>query len=38
MKEKINKYRVLVLRREGRRPLGKPRQRWENNIKIYMKG
>jgi hypothetical protein len=27
-------YRVLVGRPEGRRPLGKPRRRWEDNIKM----
>jgi hypothetical protein len=27
-------YRVLVGRREGRRPLGRPRRRWEDNIKM----
>jgi hypothetical protein len=27
-------YRILVGRPEGRRPLGRPRRRWENNIKI----
>jgi hypothetical protein len=27
-------YRVLVGRPEGRRPLGRPRLRWENNIKM----
>jgi hypothetical protein len=27
-------YRVLVGRPEGRRPLGRPRRRWEDNIKI----
>jgi hypothetical protein len=37
MGEKINKCRVLVWRPEGRRPLGRTRQRWENNIKMYMK-
>jgi hypothetical protein len=26
-------YRVLVGRPEGRRPLGKPRHRWDDNIK-----
>jgi len=25
-------YRVLVGKREGRSPLGKPRHRWEENI------
>jgi len=28
-------YRVLVGKPEGKRPLGRPRRRWENNIKIY---
>ena len=27
-------YRVLVGRPEGRRPLGRPRHRWEDNIKM----
>jgi hypothetical protein len=27
-------YRVLVGKSEGKRPLGKPRHRWENNIKM----
>jgi hypothetical protein len=27
-------YRVMVGRPEGKRQLGRPRQRWENNIKI----
>jgi len=27
-------YRVLVVKPEGTRPLGKPRRRWENNIKM----
>jgi hypothetical protein len=27
-------YRIFVERPEGRRPLGKPRHRWENNMKI----
>jgi hypothetical protein len=26
-------YRILVGRPEGRRPLGRPRRRWEDNIK-----
>jgi hypothetical protein len=26
-------YRVSVGKPEGRRPLGRPRRRWENNIK-----
>jgi hypothetical protein len=27
-------YRVLVERPEGKRPLGRPRHRWEDNIKM----
>jgi hypothetical protein len=27
-------YRVLVRRPEGKRPLGEPRRRWENNGKM----
>jgi len=27
-------YRVLVGKTEGRRPLGRPRRRWEDNIKM----
>jgi hypothetical protein len=27
-------YRVLVGKPEGKRPLGRPRRRWEDNIKI----
>ena len=27
-------YRVLVLKPEGKRPLGRPRHRWEGNIKM----
>jgi hypothetical protein len=29
-------YRVLVEKPEGKRPLGRPRRRWEDNIKIYL--
>jgi hypothetical protein len=27
-------HRFLVVRPEGRRPLGRPRRRWEDNIKM----
>jgi hypothetical protein len=27
-------YNILVVRTEGRRPLGRPRRRWEDNIKM----
>jgi hypothetical protein len=29
-----NSYRVLVGKPEGKRPLGRPRRRWEDNIKM----
>jgi hypothetical protein len=29
-------YRVLVGKPEGRRPLGSPRHRWEDNIKAVL--
>jgi hypothetical protein len=34
MGEKRNVYRLLVGKPEGKRPLGRPRHRWEDNIKI----
>jgi len=27
-------YRVLVGKPEGKRPLGRPRRRWQDNIKL----
>jgi hypothetical protein len=27
-------YRVLVRKPEGKRPLGRPRPRWEDNVKM----
>jgi hypothetical protein len=30
-------YRLLVGRPEGKRPLGRPRRKWEDNIKIDFK-
>jgi hypothetical protein len=30
-------YRILVGRTEGRRPLGRPRLRWEDDIKMDLK-
>jgi hypothetical protein len=34
MSEGREAYRILVGRPEGRRPLGRPRHRWEDNIKM----
>jgi hypothetical protein len=33
MEEKRGEYRVLVGKPEGKKPLERPRHRWENNIK-----
>jgi hypothetical protein len=37
MGEGRNLYRVLVGKREGKRPLEKPRRRWEDGIKVYLR-
>jgi len=34
MGERRGLYRVLVGKLEGKRPLGRPRHRWEDNIKM----
>jgi hypothetical protein len=34
MGEKRNVYRLLVVKPEGQRPLGRPRRRWMDNIKM----
>jgi hypothetical protein len=34
MEEGRGVYRVLVEEPEGKRPLGRPRRRWEDNIKM----
>ncbi|KAJ4446837.1 hypothetical protein ANN_13535 [Periplaneta americana] len=37
MGESRNAYTVLVGRPEGKRPLGRPRRRWEDNIKMDLR-
>jgi hypothetical protein len=37
MGEERGVYRVLVGRPEGKRPLGRPRCRWEDNIKMDLR-
>jgi hypothetical protein len=37
MWEKRNTYRILVGKPEGRRPLGRPRRKWVDNIKIDLR-
>jgi hypothetical protein len=34
MEERGVVCRVLVMKPEGKKPLGKPRRRWEDNIKM----
>jgi len=34
MREGRGVYRVLMGKPEGKRPLGRPRRRWEDNIKM----
>ena len=34
MGERRGVYRISVRKPEGKRPLGRPRCRWENNIKM----
>jgi hypothetical protein len=35
--EKRNAYRKMVGKSEGKRPLGRPRCRWVENIKMYLR-
>ena len=34
MEEGRGEHKVLVVKTEGRRPLGRPRHRWDDNIKM----
>jgi hypothetical protein len=34
MREKRNAYRLLVEKPEGKRPLGRPSRKWEDNIRM----
>jgi hypothetical protein len=35
--ERREKYKVLVGKPEGKRPLGRPRRRWEDGIRIDLR-
>jgi hypothetical protein len=34
MGERRGVYRILVRKSEGKRPLGRPRHRWEDNVRM----
>jgi len=38
MGEERGVYRVLVEKPEGRKPLGRPRRRWVDNIRMDLRG
>jgi len=38
MEERKGVYRVLVGKPKGKRSLGRPRRRWEDNIKMDLQG
>jgi hypothetical protein len=38
MGEKRNAYRILVGKPEEKRPLGRPRHKWEDNIRMDLRG
>jgi hypothetical protein len=33
----INIYNILVAKPEGKRPLGRPKHRWEDNIRMDLR-
>jgi hypothetical protein len=37
MREMRNTYKILVGKPEGKRPLGRPRRRWEDNIRMDLR-
>jgi hypothetical protein len=37
MKEEIKLFKVLVGKHEGKRPLGRPRRRWQDGISMYLR-
>jgi hypothetical protein len=38
MEDMRNEYRIFVCKPEGEKPVGRPRRRWEDNIKMDLIG
>jgi hypothetical protein len=38
MREEWNMYRLLVGKPEGKKPLGRPRYKWVDNIRMDLEG
>jgi hypothetical protein len=32
-----NAYKILARKREGKKPIGRPRRRWEDNIRMNVR-
>jgi hypothetical protein len=37
MGEEKNAYRILVRKPKGKRPIGRPRRKWEDNIRMDLR-
>ena len=37
MEESRSSFKILTRKATGKRPLGRPRRRWEDNIRMYIK-
>jgi hypothetical protein len=37
IRERRGAYRILVLKSEGKKPLGRPKSRWEDNIRLIFR-
>ena len=37
MEERMSAFKILTCTTAGKRPLGRPRLRWEGNIRMYLK-
>jgi hypothetical protein len=37
MRDVKNAYKIFVGRPERKRPIGRPRRRWEDNIRMYLR-